>query len=170
MAARQFGDCSLCCKLLRIPELDKPKDQWCPNFTPGTGCGIYAERPPSCRDFVCRWLINPSLGPEWKPSVCKMVLDFRSNALVVHVDPAINQPWRAEPYYSALKSMVAQGLKDGSVVMVLERRRTIILLPDRDVDMGVLPANARFQLKREMTAEGMKWQARAITPPEIVKK
>ena len=37
---RQCDDCSLCCKVLVIPELDKPKDKWCPNFVSGTGCGI----------------------------------------------------------------------------------------------------------------------------------
>jgi len=34
---RQCGDCSLCCKVLGIPELDKPKDSWCANFAAGTG-------------------------------------------------------------------------------------------------------------------------------------
>jgi hypothetical protein len=166
---KQCGDCSLCCKLLGIPELKKPKDAWCPNFVPGTGCGIYADRPPSCRNFVCRWLVNPTLGPEWKPNVCKMVLDYKTDMFVVHVDPAVSRPWRAEPYYSTLRQMAAQGLANGTLVMIMERGHTIILLPDRELDMGIAEPNARFQIKREMTAQGMQWEVRMMAPQEVSK-
>jgi len=50
--------------VLGIPELDKPKDSWCPNFAAGAGCRIYENRSPSCRNFACRWLTDPALGPE----------------------------------------------------------------------------------------------------------
>ena len=163
---RQCGDCSLCCKVLGIPELDKPKDEWCPNFAAGTGCRIYADRPPSCRDFVCRWLADPAMGPEWKPSVCKMVLDAKPRLLVVHVDPAASKPWRAEPYFSVLKRLAAQGLTRGTLVMVMERRRTIVILPEREVDMGILETGARIALERVMTPGGPQWQPRVMGSAE----
>jgi hypothetical protein len=31
-------------------------DTWCPHARKGQGCGIYADRPASCRTFVCAWL------------------------------------------------------------------------------------------------------------------
>ena len=159
---RQCGDCSLCCKVLGIPELDKAKDHWCPNFTAGTGCRIYADRPPSCHDFVCRWLADPTMGPEWKPSVCKMVLDAKPRLLVVHVDPAVTRPWRAEPYFSVLKRLAAQGLTRGTLVMVMERRRTIVILPDREVDLGMIGPDARIALERVITVDGPHWQPRVM--------
>jgi hypothetical protein len=157
----------MCCKLLRIAELDKPKDKWCPNFAAGTGCSIYADRPPSCREFVCRWLINPTLGPEWKPNVCKMVLDYRTGILVVHVDPAASGAWRQEPYYSAIRQMAAKGFSSNELVMVIEKGRSIVILPDREMDMGVVDPAARFQFKREMTPQGMQWTVRIMAPHEI---
>ena len=159
---RQCGDCSLCCKVLGIPELDKPKDSWCPNFVAGAGCRIYADRPPSCHNFVCRWLSDPSMGPEWKPSVCKMVIDSRPSLFVAHVDPAVSRPWCAEPYISALKRLSAQGLTKGVIVMVIERRRTIVILPDREIDLGVIGPDARIAMERVMTSNGLGWQPRVM--------
>src|SRR5262245_34979797 len=65
---RQCGDCSLCCKLLNIDELNKPANTWCQHCRPGKGgCSIYADRPPDCRTFACGWLTHPEFGDIWKP-------------------------------------------------------------------------------------------------------
>lgn len=161
-APRQCGDCSLCCKVLAIPELEKPKDHWCPNFVAGTGCGIYTDRPPSCRNFTCQWLTDPTMGPEWKPSISKLVLDAKRRLLAVHPDPAVSKPWRAEPYHSVLKRLAAQGLVRGTIVLVIERRRSIVILPDREVDMGILLPGVRIALGRVQTPWGLQWQPRVM--------
>jgi len=164
---RQCGDCSLCCKLLGIPELDKPKDTWCPNFQAGTGCRIYADRPGSCRNFICRWLSDPGMGPEWKPNICKMVVDSKPSLFVVHVDPAASQPWRAEPYFSVLKRLSAQGLTKGTIVLVIERRRSIVILPDREVDLGLIGPDARIVMEPVKTPNGPVWRPRVMGAGEI---
>jgi hypothetical protein len=163
---RQCGDCSLCCKVLGIPELEKPKDRWCPNFVASVGCRIYADRPPSCRSFICRWLTDPAMGPEWKPNVCKMVIDSRPKLFVAHVDPAVSQPWRAEPYLSVLRRLSVQGLTKGVIVMVIERRRTIVILPDCEVDLGVIGPDARIAMEPIKTPAGTAWQPRVMTAGE----
>jgi hypothetical protein len=104
---RVCGSCSLCCKLLRIEELDKPAGRWCCHCTAGRdGCKIYDTRPGSCRSFHCTWLINPELGAEWRPTTAKMVLyyDPPARRLAVHVDPEFPSAWRSEPYYRQLKA------------------------------------------------------------------
>ncbi len=53
---RECGDCSLCCKLLAIPELNCGEGDWCALCNPPKGCGSYENRPPSCHDFECLWL------------------------------------------------------------------------------------------------------------------
>src|SRR5207245_429253 len=45
---KQCGECSLCCKVMGIPELGKPKDASCAHIVAHKGCAIYGERPPSC--------------------------------------------------------------------------------------------------------------------------
>jgi len=56
MAQPTCGPCTLCCKLLAVPAIDKPKDQWCSHAKPKAGCGVYETRPESCREFNCLWL------------------------------------------------------------------------------------------------------------------
>jgi hypothetical protein len=159
---KQCGTCSLCCKTMVIPELKKPKDSWCPNFTRGRGCAIYADRPPSCRDFTCYWLLDPAMGPEWKPDTCKMVLDARQDWLVVHVDPAVLRPWRQEPHFSYLREVAARNIERGARVLVLERGRTIIILPDGEVDLGVVGPQDRIVVNRVMHQAGPSWHARVM--------
>ena len=161
-SGKQCGDCSLCCKTMVIPELKKPKDVWCPNFARGLGCSIYADRPPSCRDFSCHWLIDPGMGPEWKPNKCKMVLASRQDALAVHVDPSADRPWRQEPFFSQLKEKSARNIDRGAMVLVIEHGRTTIILPDRGVELGVLGPDDRIALAKVMTGTGPSWQARVV--------
>ena len=164
---KQCGDCSLCCKLMDIKELNKPKDVWCPNFQTGVGCGIYSDRPPSCRNFVCHWLADATIGPEWKPNHCKMMLYMRPNILTVHVDPSAGQPWRAEPYRSTLRNWAERGLASGILVMVLKRRHAIAIHPDREEELGEMGPGTRISVSRVMTASGPQLQARIMGPQEV---
>jgi len=161
-AGKQCGACGLCCKTMVIAELKKPKDSWCPNFARGRGCTIYADRPQSCRDFTCFWLLDPAMGPEWKPDKCKMVLDARQDWLVVHVDPAVQGPWRQEPYFSYLTEMAGRNIARGARVLVMERGRTIIILPDGDVDLGVVTPQDRIEVTKETSGGRPVWHARVI--------
>lgn len=44
--------CTLCCELLRVPELDKPAGIMC-DHCDGTKCTIHTDRPEVCRKFEC---------------------------------------------------------------------------------------------------------------------
>jgi len=63
---KKCGDCSLCCKLERITELAKPRNETCHHLAVG-GCSIYSERPESCRTFRCWWLDNEDLPDDLRP-------------------------------------------------------------------------------------------------------
>lgn len=54
---RDCGDCRLCCKVLDIPELEKPAGVWCKHAC-DAGCAIYKqpERPEVCGTYECAWL------------------------------------------------------------------------------------------------------------------
>jgi hypothetical protein len=56
---RACDDCTACCTTMAVPELAKPSGTPCPHLT-ASGCGIYAERPVSCRHFRCAWLARDS--------------------------------------------------------------------------------------------------------------
>jgi hypothetical protein len=101
---RACDGCTLCCKMLGIPELQKPMGTWCPHVARGRGCTIYAQRPHPCRAFECLWLTT-DMPDYWKPDRCKMVVagDETGTLFSVIVDSARPEAWKAEPYYSDLK-------------------------------------------------------------------
>jgi hypothetical protein len=58
---RVCGECTVCCIIPSIPELEKPKYTPCKNLC-ATGCGIYPDRPPACSEFECAWLMDEAAG------------------------------------------------------------------------------------------------------------
>lgn len=72
--ARQCGPCSACCHNLAVAELAKPSETWCAHCTK-PGCGIYAERPETCRGYACAWLLG--FGDEvHRPDRSGIIVDF----------------------------------------------------------------------------------------------
>lgn len=153
---RDCGTCALCCKVFDVPVLQKPMGRWCQHCTPGKGCGIHETRPDHCRAFHCLWMLEPWLGPEWKPERSKFVItvDPASKFLLIQLDPAQPAAWKAEPYYSQIKRWAAAALENQRQVIVFLNRAMTGVLPDRDVDLGVLAANERIQVKRQHSLIG----------------
>ena len=86
---RSCENCTLCCKVLGIPALDKPRNKVCGHCDWGKGCQIYTRRPGACRDFDCSYLLSPSLGEEWKPTTSHLVLGYMADAdvVLIYTDP-----------------------------------------------------------------------------------
>jgi len=128
----------MCCKLLDIEALAKPRLTWCTHCEVGKGCGIYSQRPAECAEFYCAWLVNPKLGDEWKPANSRMVIAFEATArrVVILVDPTRGDAWKKPPYYPQIKYMAAQALRDQGHLVVMQGRDAIVVLPDRDVNLG----------------------------------
>ena len=105
VAGRSCQGCTLCCKLLGIAELEKPRGIWCSHCDPRRGCQIYGSHPNECRGFYCGFLTNGALSEIWRPTKCKMVLAYdetHAPRLSVHVDPDRANVWREEPYFSQI--------------------------------------------------------------------
>ena len=177
---RVCGSCSLCCKVLRIEELDKPAGRWCAHCTAGRdGCQIYDARPPSCRSFHCSWLVNPELGAEWHPTTARMVLyyDRPARRLAVHVDPEFPSVWRSEPYYPQLKAWTCAAIDSArsppsdawlmAPILVYIGNSAIVMLPNRDVEVGTFTPGSELVVIEKATPSGPDFDAR-ITPPSDV--
>ena len=158
---RACGDCTLCCKLLAIDALNKPSGSWCTHCAPGKGCTVYADRPAECRTFHCCWLTTSDLGPEWKPTRAKMVLylEGEKNVLGVRVDPGDPAAWRREPYFRQLKEY-AIAAADRMRVVVYVGKRVIVILPNKEVDLGVMQPGDQLLVRETRTANGRDWIAR----------
>ncbi len=56
---RQCGECTVCCRVLPVIELNKPRYIPCEHLS-CAGCGIYRDpkKPAICREFLCEWLVG----------------------------------------------------------------------------------------------------------------
>lgn len=156
---RSCGSCTLCCKIFGVPELNKPAGQWCPHCdvtgSSGGGCRIHATRPEMCRAFVCGWLVDTQFGEGWKPERSKIVLMYDPNRprIVAFVDPARPLAWRAPPFYEKLKELSRKVLPDGQVIVMLNGRTTVVL-PNKEVELGVVEDGANIVIARTRLPNG----------------
>lgn len=152
---KSCGDCTLCCKLLGVAELNKPRNVWCQHLVRGTGCGIYEVRPDSCSRFYCRWMEDADMGPEWKPNKSKMVLaHLAEDRLAVYVDPGAPGVWRKEPYLSRLVALAKAGIQNNAILKIIVSNQTLVILPDRVVDLGVVNPDDRIMLDKKPSPGG----------------
>jgi hypothetical protein len=153
---RSCGTCSLCCKVYSVQELSKPAGRWCVHAVRGSGCANHASRPHVCRQFFCSWLVDPNLGPEWKPEVSRFVLsaDPAFQALTLMVDPGMPLAWKREPYYSVLKKFSEVFFRLDQKVLVNLRGHITVVLPDRDVPIGMTVPGEKIVIWREGSTYG----------------
>jgi hypothetical protein len=150
VAGRDCGSCTLCCKLIAIAELEKPPGAWCPHVERGKGCCIYDRRPTECRRFFCHWMLEKGLTAEWKPERAKFVLvTSEGGHLTAFVDPGFPGAWRSAPYFETLKRWALEGVRAQPARMISVRvgTRGIVVLPDREVDIGTVGPRDQIRLE-----------------------
>ena len=166
---RACGSCTLCCKVMGIVEIESPAGQWCRHCAPAKGCSIHSVRPQSCRDFYCMWLTEAGLGPEWKPEKSKIVLRLEVNGrrIAAHVDASVPSAWRRDPYYTDLKRWSAQAVAEQRQVSVWIGQHCIVVLPDKEVDLGIVGPDELVVSTTRMTPEGPAHGAEKIKKSEL---
>ena len=147
--------------VLEIKELQKPEGVWCDHCSTRRSCDIYEQRPKECRDFYCGYLTIGDLGEEWKPSKSKIVLvsELDGNRICAYVHPNRPDAWRREPFYSTLKEWAVAAAAHRGQVMVCIGRRTYMILPDRDVDLGIVGDDERIVTGEKQTPFGIQLEA-----------
>jgi hypothetical protein len=82
MTSRKCGGCTLCCKLLPVPELDKPANTRCRHQS-HKGCGVYRAVgfPAACAVWNCRWLVGEGTGA--RPDRAGYVVDIMPDMIVI---------------------------------------------------------------------------------------
>ncbi len=150
------GTCTMCCKVFRIPEVEKNAGQWCRHVLQGKGCAIHETRPQTCRDFFCHWLVSPVLGPEWRPDTAKFVLytEQGGQRLVVAADPGSPAAWRRQPYLTQLQAFARAGLEQGRQVIVFNGKMATGILPGGDVSLGNVEVGDEIYTEQSRLANG----------------
>ncbi|MHB0951472.1 MAG: hypothetical protein ACYC10_06065 [Allorhizobium sp.] len=118
IAERTCRSCTLCCDLPDIDELEKPANTLCRHCVAGKGCSQYEERPATCRDFLCAWMSDPEMGPEWDPTLCHMMVYEQGPQITVLVDKNHADAWKREPYIGQLQRRASEAEPRGGYVIV----------------------------------------------------
>lgn len=122
MTENLCGSCTLCCKVMNVPEMNKVDGEWCSSCIKGVGCAIYKDRPQRCQDFLCLWRSGfgemGKVGPDYlKPDKCKVVFSagFENEKVIcAFVDQGYPLAWQAEKVLNTIKS-----LADGGFIVVV---------------------------------------------------
>lgn len=125
--APDCGACNLCCKLLAVPDINKPRGIMCWNTGFHGGCSRHAEKltapdMAACATFECVWLQsqrreNPveRQHPNWRPDHVHVVMGPESpveeGLLFIHVDPDYPSAWRTEPVSTYLEELLSRGAR-----------------------------------------------------------
>ena len=141
MGERKCGACTLCCTTLAVPELDKPNGVRCAHLT-DEGCGIYEDRPQSCRDFECAWLRGAGDGLYTRPDYTGGVLTVEKDmspydmgeALVIYEDPNGKAALRSKYVFDILERCVEMG---GTAVLVSGEERDLFANKDGDYALKI---------------------------------
>jgi hypothetical protein len=147
---RTCGSCMLCCTVMRVDELNKPSGVTCSHAVAGSGCAIRDQRPRSCRRFFCGWRLDPNIDSLWKPEISGFVLtiSLRYASMLVMVDPARPFAWRMQPYHGRLREWAAGAFKENKRIVAMVGGEATVILPDRDVPIGVLGLDDEIVLSR----------------------
>jgi len=136
-AKRSCGTCSLCCTVMGVEELKKPRDHRCEFLNVLGRCSCYATRPQSCADFECLWL--QGLWPEkLRPDRSRAVpsTNAAGDMFVLHIAPQD----RGAHLRGKLADTIARAASGGiPVIVVCGDERTIF--GARPEDIRVLAKN-----------------------------
>ena len=95
---RQCGECTLCCLVPEVPEMNKPINTMCKHCD--KGCTIWPDRPKSCRAFDCAWLrgaMNDDMRPDKSHVAIEVLPDERVVLALIepgydHILSDLNEP------------------------------------------------------------------------------
>lgn len=152
--ANTCGTCSMCCKLLRIDEINKPQGKWCPSCKVGVGCRVYDTRPAPCRAFECMYIqpLYSDLPLEMRPDKLKVMFfsytvgtEFRESIpgvtdgpkVIVVVDPMNPDAYRKPLAWGYIRGFIREC---GEVLLCIEER--MYHLTEKDLE-GAPPVLSR---------------------------
>jgi hypothetical protein len=163
---RECGSCALCCKVYNVVDLGKAAGKWCSHCNPGRGCKIHDNLPSQCAAFNCLWRTDSAMPEQWKPDQAKMVVTLHpmANNINVVVDPGLPSAWRRQPYHDHLRLWSKKNMPKGHLVIVFVNELATLILPDQDVQLGVLTGGQVVSVTQEAGPSGGVYEIKISTP------
>ena len=114
---------------------------------------------------------QPRAWSRVRPTTAKMVLYYERPAkrLAVHVDPEFPSAWQGEPYYRQLKAWTCAAIDLARApssdawlmapILVYVNDRAIVMLPNRDIEVGTFTPGSQLVVTEKATAAGPDFDA-----------
>jgi hypothetical protein len=115
-----------------------------------------------CRDFFCGYLQSDTLTDAWLPAKAHFIVTGEPSGIVLYVDPASPDAWKAAPFYERIKEWAMHGVPRKRQVTVRIGRRTIAVLPDKDVDLGNMEPGDTIEWEARRGPTGRVYSARKV--------
>ena len=163
-AARACGTCTMCCKVYRIDDLEKPAGKWCVHCAIGSGCKIYDSRPQQCRAFDCVWVQSEDLPASWKPELSKIVFSVWPSTGFIYgqVDPKSPFAWQKEPYLSGMRQWSEQLLAQRRHLLVFVGSEATLIMPTGPVPIGPMSPADGFVIRETFNTRGKHYIAERV--------
>jgi len=152
MSINHCGSCTLCCKVMGIEELAKPRNTWCPHCDKGKGCRIYdtPAKPRECTAYKCLWLSTQSfedptlrLPQRFRPDRTRIVVDTFEHpnyrAAIFWIDLSYPDAIESEVNQSLIKMLSAEHV----IIEARGNKRKVLAINEssakRMVELGYTP-------------------------------
>jgi len=165
---RSCDGCTLCCKLIGVQEIEKPRGTWCVKCAVSIGCTIHKTRPQACRNFFCGYMLRPIIGDHWRPEISGMVIVWapERNRIAINVDPDRPNVWREEPYYSDIAMWATIYPPDTMQIILYTGYHVQAFLLDGVIDLGILPEEDLIVTEMVHSPTGFRPKIYAMKPDD----
>jgi len=79
----ECGECTVCCTLSVVKELNKEAGETCKHCISNKGCGIYGEHPQECKDFECAYIESGVKNIDLRPDKCDVMFFRKTDRIFV---------------------------------------------------------------------------------------
>jgi len=103
------GDCTLCCTLLPIKELDKAETTSC--IYCNKGCSIYKDRPASCAEFECLYNSSKDMDIKLRPDNTHIIFEKVTKDIYLGlIDPRYKDAWKVKGIQDYVNELNLKGI------------------------------------------------------------
>lgn len=87
--------------------------------------------------------------------------------IALHVDPTVPNAWREEPYYRQIKQWAVMAAEESQQVIIYVKNRVIAVLPNKEVNLGVMERGDHIMVAAKKTPSGKEWRAFIVPAKEV---
>lgn len=132
----QCGECTACCTVMGVKELDKKANVRCTHQC-DKGCSIYGQHPQSCKDFECLFVqgLFPDHEEFLRPDKLGVIFHLMKGTKFTGPDEALLsclEVWPGAARADPAKTLI-ESLSEDRLILILERENRRFMGPPQEM-------------------------------------